>query len=149
MQPRSSGLIIRVVLAAGTVVGVSAGYSPVEAATTAQPTSADVLFQLAQDDRRAGEIDHAIHERRTLLLADTGQALLRTAVVNDRDPSLETSSVGGGLAWNVNGDSQLDLEYGVTAFAAPAASILYDPEGDFYPTLDTEHLLRLVYTSMF
>lgn len=55
----------------------------------------------------------------------------------------------GRLVWKMSDDSQFDLEYGVASFATPGATILYDPEGDFYPTLDTEHLLRLIYTSTF
>lgn len=55
----------------------------------------------------------------------------------------------GGMVWRVSEDARLHLEYGVSALAIPRGRLTYDPNGDFYPTLDTEHLLRIYYTNRF
>ena len=53
------------------------------------------------------------------------------------------------LRWLLSDDSFLSLEYGVAALASPATLFSTDPIGDFYPTLDTEHLLRILYSNEF
>jgi hypothetical protein len=55
----------------------------------------------------------------------------------------------GWLVWSPDELSQFSLEYGVSAVGAPTIVFSVDPEGGFYPTLDTEHLLRLSYTRRF
>jgi len=55
----------------------------------------------------------------------------------------------GQLHWRMNDAAELTVEYGVSALGSPLNVILYDPQGDFYPTLDTEHLVRVLYTGSF
>ena len=55
----------------------------------------------------------------------------------------------GWVVWSPDEASQFSLEYGISAVGAPTILFSVDPEGGFYPTLDTEHLLRLSYTRRF
>lgn len=58
-------------------------------------------------------------------------------------------SLYGWFLWKPSDDAELSLEYGVSAVGAPNILFSTDPEGDYYPTLDTEHLIRLLYTVNF
>jgi hypothetical protein len=53
------------------------------------------------------------------------------------------------LRWLINEEDSLSVEYGVAALGAPVALFSTDPAGDFYPTLDTEHLIRVLYSNRF
>lgn len=57
-------------------------------------------------------------------------------------------SLYGRLTWKTSEDSDLSVEFGE---AALGTSLLFtiDPLGDFYPTLDTEHLVRILYSNKF
>jgi hypothetical protein len=57
-------------------------------------------------------------------------------------------SLYGRLTWNVSDDSDLALEFGEAALG-PSILFTVDPYGDSYPTLDTEHLVRIIYTNKF
>lgn len=54
----------------------------------------------------------------------------------------------GRLTWKLSEDSDLSLEYGEVALGT-AYLFTVDPLGDFYPTLDTEHLVRILYSNTF
>lgn len=53
------------------------------------------------------------------------------------------------LRWLLSDDASLSVEYGVAALGAPVVLFSTDPTGDFYPTLDTEHLIRVLYSNRF
>lgn len=55
----------------------------------------------------------------------------------------------GRMAWKISDDSNLNLEFGEAALGPTPALFSVDPFGDSYPTLDTQHLVRLVYSSKF
>jgi len=58
-------------------------------------------------------------------------------------------SLYGRLAWKLTDDSDLSIEFGEAALGLSPALFSVDPFGEFYPTLDTEHLVRIVYSSKF
>ena len=58
-------------------------------------------------------------------------------------------SLYGRLAWKLTDDSNLNIEFGEAALGPTPAVFSVDPFGEFYPTLDTEHLVRIVYSSKF
>ncbi len=58
----------------------------------------------------------------------------------------------GLVRWHCTDDSHLELQFGeayLAAETAPAFVFSTDPFGDSYPTLDTEHLVRLIYSLRF
>jgi len=58
-------------------------------------------------------------------------------------------SLYGRLTWKATDDAELHVEFGEAALGPVPAVFSVDPLGDFYPTLDTEHLVRIVYSAKF
>ena len=58
-------------------------------------------------------------------------------------------SLYGRLTWKATDDSDLSVEFGEAALGPVPAVFTNDPLGEFYPTLDTQHLVRIVYSSKF
>ncbi len=54
----------------------------------------------------------------------------------------------GRLTWKATSDSDLSVEFGEAALG-PSILFTVDPSGDSYPTLDTEHLVRIIYSNRF
>lgn len=52
------------------------------------------------------------------------------------------------LMWQCSDDSKLMVDFGEAAIG-PSTLFTVDPYGDYYPTLDTEHLVRITYTNTF
>ena len=55
----------------------------------------------------------------------------------------------GRLLWRVHDDSELSVEYGVASLGSAGTLFSTDPTGDSYPTLDTEHLVRILFSTSF
>ena len=53
------------------------------------------------------------------------------------------------VRWLISDDSSLSAEYGVGGLGSGATLIGFDPLGDWYPTLDTVHLVRVLYSNEF
>jgi len=58
-------------------------------------------------------------------------------------------SLFGRIAWKPTDDSQLYVEFGEAALGPSVLVFTTNPYGNYYPTLDTEHLVRLVYENTF
>jgi hypothetical protein len=57
-------------------------------------------------------------------------------------------SLFGRIDWKATDQSHLYVEFGEAALG-PSILFTVDPLGDYYPTLDTEHLVRIVYSCTF
>ncbi|MBI3087909.1 MAG: hypothetical protein HYY91_03380 [Candidatus Omnitrophica bacterium] len=57
-------------------------------------------------------------------------------------------SLFGRLLWKCSEHSNLYVDFGEAALG-PSILFSIDPYGDYYPTLDTEHFVRVTYTSTF
>ncbi len=66
------------------------------------------------------------------------------AIHNDRHHNLYLRTL-----YEVGDESELAVEYGVGRFINTYQLFVYDPRGQHFPTLDTEHLVRVVYTCRF
>ena len=112
--------------------------------------------------RHAGQIDDNLnHIGLTAGWAPIPKLLLVGRYVASRAVDITSENAGEGskmhahhslyseLRWNLNTTSHFDVEYGVGAFGLSRVLFSLDPAGDYYPTLDTEHLIRIRYTSRF